>query len=282
MHKGFKCLDLSTGRIYISRDIIFDENVFPFSKLQPNVSPKLHLESSLLPQFLTNPSSPGGESDTNHMNNVTIATDFHEELQLEQGSPNIGENGPGAATGNDPPTASTSGSPSAAPNGVCEATPGHAQGPVPGAVPGDDAWPTTTPPDAPEPITIESSAGKTGALDVPIGGHDLFGAIGSLSGMAGPVRSSTAADPSAHSSTAIEATPSAHPRTRLQNGIQKTKVYTDGTVWYGCFASVITEPRSISEALSNCHWKNAMDSEYHDLQKNKTWHLVPPQQGRNS
>jgi histone deacetylase 1/2 len=31
MHKGYKCLDRSTGRIYISRDVVFDEKVFPFS-----------------------------------------------------------------------------------------------------------------------------------------------------------------------------------------------------------------------------------------------------------
>jgi histone deacetylase 1/2 len=31
MHKGYKCLDRSTGRIYISRDVIFDEHVFPFA-----------------------------------------------------------------------------------------------------------------------------------------------------------------------------------------------------------------------------------------------------------
>jgi hypothetical protein len=110
--------------------------------------------------------------------------------------------------------------------------------------------------------------------------HDLFGAARSLSGMAGPVISSVAVDPGAHPSTAIEATPLARPRTRLQDGIRKTKVYTDEIVWYGCLASAIVEPRSISEALSNCHWKNAMDSEYHALQK-KAWHLVPPQQGRN-
>jgi histone deacetylase 1/2 len=29
MHKGFKCLDISSGRIYISRDVVFDERVFP-------------------------------------------------------------------------------------------------------------------------------------------------------------------------------------------------------------------------------------------------------------
>jgi hypothetical protein len=31
MHKGYKCLDRSSGRIYISRDVVFDEVVFPFA-----------------------------------------------------------------------------------------------------------------------------------------------------------------------------------------------------------------------------------------------------------
>jgi histone deacetylase 1/2 len=35
-HKGFKCLDIATGRIYISRDVVFDENIFPFADLHPN------------------------------------------------------------------------------------------------------------------------------------------------------------------------------------------------------------------------------------------------------
>jgi histone deacetylase 1/2 len=37
LHKGVKCLDVSTGRIYISRDVVFDEKVFPFEHLHPNV-----------------------------------------------------------------------------------------------------------------------------------------------------------------------------------------------------------------------------------------------------
>jgi hypothetical protein len=41
IHKCFKCLDLSTGRIYISRDVIFDKNILPFSKLQSNAGPRL-------------------------------------------------------------------------------------------------------------------------------------------------------------------------------------------------------------------------------------------------
>lgn len=34
-HKGYKCLNRSTGRIYISRDVVFDENIFPFEESKP-------------------------------------------------------------------------------------------------------------------------------------------------------------------------------------------------------------------------------------------------------
>jgi histone deacetylase 1/2 len=33
LHKGVKCLDVSTSRIYISRDVVFDEKVFSFASL---------------------------------------------------------------------------------------------------------------------------------------------------------------------------------------------------------------------------------------------------------
>jgi hypothetical protein len=49
MHKGFKCLDVSTGRIYISRDVIFDEQVFPFANLHANAGAPLRSEIELLP-----------------------------------------------------------------------------------------------------------------------------------------------------------------------------------------------------------------------------------------
>ena len=31
MHKGYKCLDRSPGRLYISRDVVFGESCFPFA-----------------------------------------------------------------------------------------------------------------------------------------------------------------------------------------------------------------------------------------------------------
>jgi hypothetical protein len=52
MHKGFKCLDVSGDRIYISRDVLFDETVYPFSKLNPNAGTRLCAEVLLLPTHL--------------------------------------------------------------------------------------------------------------------------------------------------------------------------------------------------------------------------------------
>ena len=42
-HKGYRCLDPSTGRIYISRHVIFYEQTFPFLMAQSNIPPLLHL-----------------------------------------------------------------------------------------------------------------------------------------------------------------------------------------------------------------------------------------------
>jgi hypothetical protein len=41
MHKGFKCLDVAAGRVYISRNVVFDESVYLFSKLNPNTGVRL-------------------------------------------------------------------------------------------------------------------------------------------------------------------------------------------------------------------------------------------------
>jgi hypothetical protein len=45
---------MSTECVYISRDIVFDENVFPFSELHKNVDAQLHAEIFLLPPPLRN------------------------------------------------------------------------------------------------------------------------------------------------------------------------------------------------------------------------------------
>jgi hypothetical protein len=49
LHKGFKYLDVVEGRVYISRDVVFDETIFPFHKLNPNAGARLRAEILLLP-----------------------------------------------------------------------------------------------------------------------------------------------------------------------------------------------------------------------------------------
>jgi hypothetical protein len=68
MHKGFKCLEISSGRVYISRDVVFDETKFPFSKLHTNVGARLREEISLLPLNLLN--IPESEQLGDHMANL--------------------------------------------------------------------------------------------------------------------------------------------------------------------------------------------------------------------
>jgi hypothetical protein len=60
-HKGVKCLDPSTGRVYISRDVVFDENLFPFASLNPNAGSRLRQDILLLP---TNSSSTSTHGET--------------------------------------------------------------------------------------------------------------------------------------------------------------------------------------------------------------------------
>ena len=61
LHKGFKCLEPSTGRIYISRDV-FDEIVYPFAQLHPNAGALLRRELDLLLDVLKNLSCDFGSA----------------------------------------------------------------------------------------------------------------------------------------------------------------------------------------------------------------------------
>jgi histone deacetylase 1/2 len=47
LHKGYKCLHVPSNRVYISRDVIFDEHVFPFANSPTPHNPPV-TESSLL------------------------------------------------------------------------------------------------------------------------------------------------------------------------------------------------------------------------------------------
>jgi hypothetical protein len=48
--------------VYISREVIFDEHVFPFAKLHPNAGARLRAKLSVLPNALVNPNARFGDA----------------------------------------------------------------------------------------------------------------------------------------------------------------------------------------------------------------------------
>ena len=74
MHKGVKCLDVPTGRVYISRDVVFDESVFPFASLHPNAGALLRKEILLLPSHLRSFDHGGDNNCTNQCDDVFAGT----------------------------------------------------------------------------------------------------------------------------------------------------------------------------------------------------------------
>jgi hypothetical protein len=82
------------------------------------------------------------------------------------------------------------------------------------------------------------------------------------------------------STTPLGPVPITAPRTQLQAGISKPKIYKDGTVRYGNL-TICEEPTNISAALSDPNWKQAMESEFSALMRINTCHLVPSVSGRN-
>jgi hypothetical protein len=103
MHKGLKCLDVKSGRVYISRDVVFDETVFPFASLHPNAGALLRKEILLLPEALHPASSQRGEKHCIELtpndsiipasNNSTQVQQYAGENRMQNGEENRVQNG---------------------------------------------------------------------------------------------------------------------------------------------------------------------------------------------
>jgi histone deacetylase 1/2 len=299
-HKGFKCLDPSEGRIYISRDVVFDEHVFPFAQLHPNAGALLRAELAVLPYILLNSSSSFGNA---HVPDITSS--FSAPTNGVPSAPLSGcdRAGDTAATGNvflDENAASSS-----APgrNFMCF--------PVGGSLGSQDV---SAPADG-----LESTSGSAGGLSSGDGRASTpeapgFAAAPAPSPLSSPARVAAPPDPSAagnhngdsnagsradlptisHAGSSADAAPTSlhvpetaprpvtRPVTCLQHGIRKPKTYSDGTVRWGMSTVTAEEPSTVTEALQDPKWVEAMDAEYKALMHNKTWHLVTPPRGKNT
>jgi histone deacetylase 1/2 len=154
-------------------------------------------------------------------------------------------------------------------------------GPDGAAVEGDPIFlgsPAPFPPDAAggaesRPGTLSGARGDTGEAAPSTTPTGATGSSVDVSGSAPTGSSAAAADADA----GVEPQ---RPKTRLQSGISKPKVFTDGTVRYAYFTST-GEPSSLSEALGDPRWKASMQDEIKALERNHTWHLVPARKGIN-
>jgi hypothetical protein len=285
LHKGFKCLDISTGRIYISRDVVFDEDVFPFSKLHPNAGARLRSEILLLPSNLLNPSF-GDDFVVDSMTNAANPEFFGARNNSSQGETE--EIGPGTTHGVDPARllrvpALESGPIIGAGTAAGGAQQDSAVQQQPGAATCPGHLPSAAPHQSPSATGCASAPGGDAARQQPPTATPVSEAASELESV--PALSPGSSAPAqagsfASGSSQPQPEEQTRPRTRLQAGIRQPKVYSDGTVRYGMLTST-GEPQTLEEALGNKNWKEAMDVEYNALIKNNTWHLVPPKKGSN-
>jgi hypothetical protein len=102
-------LDPSLGRVYISRNVIFDETVFPFSTLKPNAGALLKNEISLLHPTLRTPQDGVCVGEPTVINDANldheVLADFTDFL-ASNGDPQPAEprnaEDPGMRSGGDP------------------------------------------------------------------------------------------------------------------------------------------------------------------------------------
>jgi hypothetical protein len=308
LHKGVKCLDVSTSHVYISRDVVFDENVFPFAALHPNAGAHLKKEILLLP---TSPPSEGAQNIDDHMLNtlVPITTPVYVTPQdYAHGGENFVQNGaPDQLESSNEFSAETTDA-----NTESEVDSGDLS-PAGSDPEGDSAAGASVLPFPARSPTASAAGGCSTNLPPSCGASSLSPAGMPTGAAAGPDRSSlllprggpmpapvsdsptpasraaainapaadTADPPGARSSAPVSSViPPAAPRTCLQKGIHQPKQYTDDTVRYGLTVS-IREPRNLSAALSDQNWRSAMQDEYDALMTNKTWTLVPPSPHKN-
>lgn len=282
-HKGYKCLHISSGRIYISRDVVFDEQIFPYSEIRPSSDSAPLLDPLVdLPSTTTNFYNSGGvDTGGNHMrhsihlSSTVVQTDPAfvplSVSRVVQDSRRTGSSSPaspiadrGAATtttATSPPATAASQQAAAPASAMPTSTAATPQAEAPASAPTISPTAAATPqPEAPAsaPTSPPTAAGmlQIAAADIPPAGPHVGAA---------PLEDSSQ---------------------RLRACIRVPSRYTNGKVRYNPYhrrqASLsVTEPSSHLEALEDDNWRRAMDDEYAALMKNETWHLVPPRSGCN-
>jgi histone deacetylase 1/2 len=262
-HKGFKCLDISTGRVYISQDVIFDEEALPFASLHENAGARLRQEISLLLEHLHSFNQGGVGSNDQYLSNTNphdhenavIDEQEIEEFNLQEIGANSCQNHAHSSAYDEQEQNDDADAES---EGDSHDTAGRS-----------DAGSQADPPAAS--MTSSRLVGPRGDRQEAPTSQELPTSTATGSGV-----ESLASGVVSNSVTQ----PAPHPKTRSQSGIFKPKIYTDGTIRNANYTST-EEPSNIDEVLGDPECKQAMQEEIDALHKNGTWHLVPYKRGMN-
>lgn len=243
LHKGYKCLDMDSGRVYISRDVIFDEAIFPFSTPSSNVDPSNMGDNS----FIWN---------SNHVYNFFPNRMVAAHVDAE----NLAVAVIGSAPRSPPSPVETNSLPH-------DSVPCTAAASAP--INRLDQRPVITGAQATPHSSTEDSVGPSVPPPDNRSGQNIATADHVLA-------ASVSAPPEA-----VPQSSSHRYGTRLKNDIRKPKIRTDGTMTYFVTRTSADEPSSPAEAMQQPMWRQAMNDEYQALLNNNTWHLVPPKPGVN-
>ena len=306
LHKGYKCLHVPSNRVYISRDVIFYENVFPFVNMPNSHTLPPVTESSLLSadQLMdvahSLPLLANHGAGTGRGARLDVLIPAHAPVYVDQ-QPQVVH---GSYSGSAPVHMHGSASGSAPMHVHGSSTPVHVHGfSTPMLLHGSSASGCMPPEPAstarcgsvgmhsPEPASSPVESRDSDLMPPSPVSRDVerqSSPAPDQETVTPPVSPAAAPSPvvtppaSSAPDSQQPAPPPSGPVTRARRGIHQPKLRTDGTMaWASVLAAFSAtkhtqEPRDYKEALRIPHWRDAMEAEFAALQNNGTWRLVPP------